>query len=325
MAHYISTLTGFRLLSMMLMLALCACDKHNSPIDEEDPDLRKPAAFQIEWPEGVIPPKAGMRVNLFALNNSPVSGIDDLSSTGGNIRLVPGSSYMAVCYDYFGPENIRVRNENDPDLIEAYTIPVVRATYSKANPEETTVSEPDDFYMVRVPEFTFTGEGSVPLVFRPVNVTRSYSYEIRNVKGTENIVDMRSAVSGMSSSFFMGRCKASDEPATLMASGHAANGTISGSFRSFGACPGEPHILTVEILTPSVEGGILRVSWDVTEVIEAQEQQSGENPGEETPVVVVIDAKDEIDIPAPPPNPDTSGAFQVSIGTWNDVYIPISI
>lgn len=320
---HISTLTELRLLGMMLMLTLCACDKHSNP--GEEPDLRQSASFRIEWPDNVTPPKAGMRINLFALNDSPVSGIDDLSSAGGNIRLVPGSSYMALCYDYFGPDNIRVRNENDPDLIEAYTIPLVRATYSKANPTETTVSEPDDFYMVRIPEFTFTGEGSTPLVFQPVNVTRSYSYEIRNVKGTENIVDMRSSISGMSASFFMGRDKASDDPVTLMTSAHATSGTISGNFRSFGACPGESHILTVEILSPSFEDGILTVSWDVTELIEAQEQAHSQAPDENLPLVVVVDADGEIDVPAPPPDPSTGGAFQVTLDKWNDVFIPISI
>ncbi len=266
-----------------------------------------------------------MRVNLFALNNSPVSGIDDLAATGGTIRLVPGSSYMALCYDYFGPENIRVRNENDPDQIAAYTIPLVRTTYSKANPDETTLSEPEPFFMVRIPAFTFQGEGALPLVFRPVDVTNSYSYEIRNVKGTEHIVDMRSSVSGMSSSFYMGRGTPSDEPATLMVSGQAGSGTISGHFRSFGACPGEPHILTVEILTPSVEGGILTLSWDVTELIDAQDEYHREHPGETPPEPVVIDAEGEIDIPAPPPGPENGGSFQVSVGLWNDVYIPITI
>lgn len=303
---------------------LCGCDK--DPADPGiDPDLREAASIQIEWPDTITPPKAGMRVNLFALDGSPVYGIDDLSSTGGKLRLVPGSSYMALCYDYFGPDNIRVRNEHDPDLIEAYTTPVVRATYSKANPEEATVSEPDDFYMVRVPSFTFNGEGSLPLLFRPVNVTRSYSYEIRNVRGTDNIVDMRSAISGMSASFFMAREAASDEPVTLMASGHADSGTISGSFRSFGAIPGQPHILTVEILTPSVEGGILRVSWDVTDLIDAQEEAYQQHQGGDLPFVVVIDAEGEVDIPALPPDSSAGSAFQVSLDKWDDVYIPIPL
>lgn len=260
------------------------------------------------WEAGAVKPSKGMRINLFALDGSQEFGVEDLPVEGGTLSLPHESRYMGISYDYHESEGVNFRNEDHNSACEAFIPAMVRATYSRAFPEENTVSEPVSFHIDKVESFDVPdSEESVIVDFYPKDVVKTYTFEVTRVRGAQHITDTRGAMSGISSSYFMTSGSLSPNPSTVLfdARVDATGERITGSFRTFG-CVGSGQDFTIEILYPSQTNGIIQITWNVTPQV-----TSGSH--------IVVDA--DIDI-IPDPGGDGSG-FEADVNEWNDIVIPL--
>lgn len=295
-----------------LVFAVSSCKNkdlcYDDHLDKQDVNV------VIHWKDGAVKPAKGMMVNLFPLGNSPKYGMAQLPADGGPVKLVEGSAYFSLCYDYYA-ENIYFRNEYNADEIEAYCSPMVRATYSRNNPGEHTVTEPDfPFWVDRVDNFPVDGND---LHFYPDNVVEVFTFEIRGINGAQHISATRGGIGGMSGSYFLSDGTLSAAPTTVLfdAKKDGANGKITGSFRTFGALNSQTNKFTIEILYPSQNDGIIYASWDVTD----QVRSALHIPG--TPDII-IENRGEIP-PIEPDDDDKGSGFDADVERWEDVYVPI--
>ena len=271
---------------------------------------------KINWEEGVTKPRQGMRTNLFSVVSGPDYGISDMSVDGGTIYLYPETSYLSLCYDYFGSQNIYFRNETDSEKIEAYCASLVRASYTRAFPDENTVAEPGIFYVDRVNRFdVLQSEVKQILNFYPKNVLKTYTFRVRHIKGAEFITATRAALSGMSASYFLSTGELATQPSTILfnATVDKEKGWIVGAFRAFGRLDAINNF-TIEILYPSATGEIFSQSWDVTD----QMIRIGHIDQE-------FDIEIETDITIIPSEPGGDSMFDATVREWDEERIPIKM
>lgn len=270
----------------------------------------------VHWEDNAAkPPKGMMMLNLFSLNDSPRYGMAQIPCDGDVIQLVDGSSYCCLCYDYYA-ENIYFRNEYDNDAIEAYCAPLVRATYSRVNPNEHTVAEPEfPFWLDCNSNFPVKGDD---LHFYPENAVEVFTFEIRGVVGAQYITATRGGIGGMWGSYFLSSGTAGTPNATVLfnAAKDGANNKITGSFCTFkGARLTQTNKFTIEILYPSKANGIIYASWDVTQQVCDALHVAG------IPDIII---ENNNDIPPIIPEDDDQGSgFEPDVREWNDEYVPI--
>lgn len=291
-------------LTALILLASCA---DNELCYHEHPHGRTVNVVN-HWKPTQTKPGKGMRLNLFPLNNCPNYGIDDLGVDGGTVKLAHNSQYKGLSYDYFDCDGVAFRNETSAQLIEAYTPPLVRATYSRAFPDENTVSEPKSLHMHMIESFSVTrGEDPLTIDFYPEDVVKTYTFEVTRVRGAAYITDTRGALSGISPSYFLTTGALSDQSATVLfsATKDDEGDRITGSFRTFGPI-NATKTFTIEILYPSSTNGIIQKSWDVTAQVQAGNH-------------IVVDA----DIDIIPDKTGGGGGFEADVNEWNNITVPI--
>lgn len=262
----------------------------------------------IHWDEDAKKPDNGMMLNFLALGSSPEYGHEYLNSCeGGKVCLPYETNYQSLCYDYYA-ENINFTD----DHLEAYCQYMVRATYSRAFPDENTVQQPGyPFWVDRVGDFYVDGSD---LHFYMKNVVKKYTFEIRGIEGLEYISATRGAISGMSASYFLCDGGFSAEPYSILfdSKRDTDKGIITGYFYTFGRLDTEDNMFTIELLYPSRSGGIMHGTWDVTDqVINAQHLPN-------VPDILIIN-----DGEIPPVEPDGDSMFQPDVDDWNDVIVTI--
>lgn len=298
------------LLSAVIMIA--SCQNKDLGELEQDGSYLGPVEIIFDWldkPSSEIPTKDGMRVNIFAIEEGVFDyGVDDIGYMGGVVKLLFDKKFRTLSYSYHG-NNIYFRNESDPELIEAYCNTMNRATYSRSYPDEATYTEPQGFFYVGKHDMCHVVEGAVINII-PESRIYTYTFEVRGVKGAEYISETRGAISGMSSSFFIGLDMRSQTSTTLLfnASVDKENEKIVGSFRTFGRLETD-NFFTIEVLYPSkTNNGIIQCTWDVTPQIDDNKNYHIiiENSGIEIPDE---DLKEE--------EGDDSG-WKVDLGDWND-------
>jgi hypothetical protein len=274
-------------------------------------------SVRINWAQGLtIPTQDGMRISLFSLTDDiPDYGINDVSATGGEVWLQSGASYKTYAYNYAG-NNLKFVNEDDTELIEASSSALSRATYSRAFPEEQTIDQiRGEFHVGINPNYTVLDTDYEQFIdVSPVNAVKTYTFEVRGVKGAEFISQTRGAISGFSSSYFLATGGLSSNSSTLLFSAQA-NGTeetITGTFHTFGRRD-DVNNFTIEILYPSNTpgSGIVQKTWDVTDQID-----DGVNYH-----IVIDDA--QIDIPDEGGEGEADG-WDVDMNDWNDVTVPLN-
>ncbi len=256
-----------KILSLLALgLTVVACqNKDLGEIGTGDPNAL-PVNIVFDWgtlTDDQIPLADGMRVNIFAIEPDVRDyGVDDIGCHGGRVRLIRGEDYRTLAYTYTG-NNIYFRHEADRDLIEAYCNVLTRTTFARAYPDELTFAEPQGLF--------YTGENAsccalpgATINIAPENRIHTYTFEIRNIQGTQFIYDTRGGISGMARSFFIGQNAISTTPGTVLfnATADKVNNMIVGSFRTFGRI--DDNLFTIEILYPSNMDGIMQFSWDVT-------------------------------------------------------------
>lgn len=300
---------------ILIISALCAVSCKNKSLyyGEDIPANRQKVDVVIHWNEDDTRPTQGMRVNLFSLNEMSAYGMDDLECEGGTLHLRHGSCHMTLCYNYHG-NNIYFRNEGHSDLIEAYCNSVVRATYSKTFPDESTVAEPDaQFYVGKNDVFdVYQSDENLTLDLYPSNVMQTYTFEVRGVSGTKFISATRGAISGMSNSYYLNSGTLSTTVSTLLfnATADVSGSMITGSFRTFGRIDNTTNNFTIEVLYPSSTGGILQKTWDVTDQI-----SNGTNFH-----IVIEDSG--IDVPDEGGG-GTGGGFEADVEEWDDEVVEL--
>jgi hypothetical protein len=305
-------------LAAILSVALSSCRNKELCYDPHD-GPRADMNIVIHWPEGVAKPGKGMMVNLFGADGStPDYGMASYPADGGPVRLFGGGVYDGLCYDYYAG-NVYFRGEDAYDGAEAYCAPLVRATYSRAFPDENTVSEPaNPFWVDHTDDFTVDGSD---MHFYPRNVVEVFTFEIRDIEGARYITSCRGGIGGMAGSHFMADGTLGNEVTVLFdAQQDGLNDKITGSFRTFGSLrtSGNVNAFTIEILYPSEEGGIINGRWDVTDQVLAAQHIPG------TPDIIidnggVVPPIDEVENPDPGPG----SGFDADVEDWEDVRVPL--
>ncbi|MDR0834010.1 MAG: DUF5119 domain-containing protein [Candidatus Symbiothrix sp.] len=293
------------------VLTLLACEEHRLLVLEDVPENR--VTVKIHWegvPEQDIS-KIGMRLNLFGLNGLDF-GMRDMLGDVETYEMPIDRIYRALCYDYYGSENIYFRNENNPDLIEAYSAQMNRASYDAVAPIrdgklESTVAEPGAFYVARVDSFQVSPQSGDTLYFYPKNVLKTYTFTITNVEDAQNIGDTRGALTGMSGSYFLSTGALATTASTILfyAQKNGQTNTIEGSFRTFGRVADALNDFTIEILVGDI---MMSVPWDVKQLmIEA------ENNG-----TYHFTMAANIVIPQPPAPGPGEGGFKPDVDGWGE-------
>lgn len=257
-------------ITLIFTIALFLASCTNRDLYDQDSVLsgRQQVDIKINWQPNDVKPSQGMRVNLFSLNEMPSYGVDDLSSDGGTVKLPYGSNFLTLCYSYHGT-NFYFRNESNLESIEAFTVPMTRASYTRAFPTETTYAAPSGAFYIDMNSSFSVEKSPEPLVLNlsPKNIIKTYTFEVRGVQGGQFIADTRGAISGMANSILLSSKTVTSVSSTLLfnATAVAAENVIRGSFQTFGRM--SSNVFSIEILYPSPTGGIIIRSWDVTDQI----------------------------------------------------------
>jgi hypothetical protein len=300
---------------ILLLLAVTFLSCENKDLCYTHPHGH-PIRVSVHWEENAAVPSRGMRINLFSLNELPSYGMQDLRGEEEFIKLPVGGAYLSLCYDYFGSENIYFRNENHPSQIEAYCASMVRASYTRAYPDENTVAEPGNFYVDRVDEFEVVAtEDTLSLDFYPHNALKTYTFRINGIKGAQHITATRGALSGLSGSYFPATGALAATPSTLLfnAAADGVNDCITGTFRTFGRLEGTGNHFTIEILYPSATGDAIARTWEIRDKMVAAENDNS--------YFIEIDA----DITIIPEESGSGGGFDATVDEWEEESVPILI
>jgi hypothetical protein len=302
------------LLLLMLGLTFVSCEEqHRHLVLEDVPEVAVTVA--IHWngvPKNDIP-TLGMRLNMFALNGLSY-GMRDLRTDISTHELPIDRIYRALCYDYYGSQNIYFRNENNPELIEAYSAPMSRSSYDqiaslRAGNLEATVAEPGAFYVAREDSFKVSPLPGDTLHFYPHNILKTYTFTIDSVQDAQYISDTRGALTGMSASYFLSTGALSTTGSTILfyAQKNASENSVTGTFRTFGRiADAESNLFTLEIMTGN---GLESYAWDVKErMIEAEDNGSYH---------ITVNANITIQ-PPPTPEPGGGGGFNIGLGDWGE-------
>ena len=225
------------------------------------------------------------------LSDSEIVGVD-----GGNIYEAPGS-YNMVVYS-FGTEWTQIRGEGNVNTLEAYTSDItatksgILRSFTRAEgaePQGPIIYTPDHLLVahenVVIPPFS-EEERVITITTNAKTVVETYSFQIINIKGIENISSVEAFVTNQARSTFFGRGEKSTEPATIYfpIEVNPSEGYIHTSFNTFGKLPGESRSY-LHIMIKNGSGEEYKVSVDITDQFEKEDHK------------IIID--EEIDIPAP--------------------------
>lgn len=246
-------------------LSLSACHK-----TEMCGEPNHPHGFSVNfvnnWDPAVIKPANGMRLSLFALNGCTGQGIHDTHVDGHTLQLPYGAQYKGISYDYYGCGNVAFNSENHVTDCEAYVVPMLRATYTTLFPTENTVAEPSGFFVDKVDLIETTpGMTDLTVDFYPVDAVKTYTFEVRRVRGADKITSTRGAMSGISASYFLATGDLATTSSTVLfdATADGATDKITGSFKVFGLV-GSVQNFTIEILFPHDTDGLIQKTFDVS-------------------------------------------------------------
>lgn len=305
-----------RILPLALaLITMVACQ--NKELDRLIEDEKTGNVYiRINWSDSQTPPASyGMRINLFALDGGGNYGIDDIAYKGAYINLAIGSTHRTITYSYYN-NNINFSDQNNPVGILAYGSTASRPTYTALFPNETVVGEPTGYlYVGENPSYTVIESTEDQYIdLWPEDRLYTYTFEIRNVKGVENISATQGVINSMANSYSIGSAKRGTTPHALCFSAAPDKSTsrIIGSFRTFGRVNAANNF-TIDIRYPaSITSGLIQRTWDVTGQIE-----------NETNYHIIIDGSD-IEVPYEPTDPDDdNGGWDVNVDDWKEVVVPL--
>ena len=252
----------------------------------------------------------------------------------GGVVSVPAGDYDIVIYN-FGTESTQIADSDHKLHAEAHTSDITKSMYdkfkaiqsnaapdtkveSKGYEEDPIIPEPDHLYVaneraIEIPAFQEKNE-EVVIYMNSNTILETYSLEVLNIKGAENIEKIEAFVTGQIKSNYFGRQERNDAPATIYTDMRA---DIPGKrlytiFNTFGKLPGEQNHIYLDITVTDSGGGQYRYIYDVTDQFDDPENINHK---------LIVDGS-EIDIPKAELG---GGGFAPSVDEWEDEIIDVPL
>ena len=272
-------------------------------------------------------------VLVYDINTDELKSTHIVGENGGALSLFPGS-YHLVVYS-FGTESTQVKDLHDRYLAQAFTTDItdiksgIIKSMSSKMPQETKsatkayendpiINEPDHLYVANEMDVfieAFQGrEEEITVHTRASSILDTYSLEVLNIKGAENIEKVEAFVTGQILSNYFGRQERSNSPATVQIemTPDVKNRRLYTIFNTFGKLPGEENKIFLDITVTDSGGGQYRYVYDVTDQFDNPDNKDKQ---------LIIDGE-IIDIPKAEHG---GGGFQPSVDEWEreDIDVPL--
>lgn len=252
----------------------------------------------------------------------------------GGVISIPTGNYDIVIYN-FGTESTQIANSDHRHHAEAHTSDITKTMEEKFKAIQASVSpgtrgtskgyeddpiiyEPDHLYVanlagVEIPSFQDQTE-DVVIQMNSSTIIDTYSLEVINITGAENIEKVEAFITGQIKSNYFGKQVRSETPATIYTDMRVdvPGDRLYSIFNTFGKLPGEENKIYLDITVTDSGGGQYRYIYDVTDQFDDDENINHK---------LIIDGN-EIDIPTA-----TSGGagFAPSVDEWENETIDVPL
>lgn len=309
---------------LLLQLLLPGCSGREE--EEEIPEVFCKIGINIDWTRMKEMPDRVQAI-FYPQDMEGRLSTNNLAAKGGNINIKPGKYKVLIYNCDDGEYEVKVRNIEKLETIEAYSEP-----YTALGTDKNLMWEPLPVYVVQ--EDLTIGENDIEktLAVSPQLITQTCSFKIK-VEGWEYVKDASANVSGMASSYFLGLKQCSDGSCTILVEMQKDNGVLKGKFRFFGvpgsearALPSIAQQLTLRIVRrdDSVQEEKIDVTTIIRKIIEngnggGSGEKPGETPGGSTGPGDDIEIEDKIEVPyVPPPSSGGGGGIGGKVDDWGD-------
>ena len=157
-------------------------------------------------------------------------------------------------------------------------------------------------------------EEEITIYTTAISILDTYSLEVLNIKGAENIQKVEAFVTGQIMSNYFGRPERNYSPATVHVemTPDVQNQRLYTIFNTFGKLPGEENKIFLDITVTDSGGGQYRYVYDVTDQFDDPDNIYNQ---------LIIDGE-IIDIPKAEHG---GGGFQPSVDEWEreDIDVPL--
>lgn len=236
-----------------------------------DHDHRVSLRIKFDWRDAPEASPAGMVVWFYPDEMARVSNISserfDFSNTEGGVIKLPPGRYHVITYN----NDIEFTRFYDAHSLETHYLTTREGSlfetaigsreYQNDNPirpdgtnEQRVFISPDEIWGYTVFNIDVEEDGEITLF--PHELFCRYSYEIRNVKNLESVVNMSALLTGMSHTLCLYNESLGDESVTIPLPAYKADETtIRGEFLTFGhhADNRDPHKFGLCLWTRSGE------------------------------------------------------------------------
>lgn len=272
-------------------------------------------------------------VLVYDINTNELKSTHIVGEKGGSLSLFPGN-YHLVVYS-FGTESTQVKDLHHRQFAQAYTTDITdlksgilksmssnmaqeTKSVTKTYEDDPIITEPDHLYVGNKMDVfieAFQGrEEEITIYTTAASILDTYSLEVLNIKGAENIEKVEAFVTGQIVSNYFGRPERNYSPATLYVemTPDVQNQRLYTVFNTFGKLPGAENKIFLDITVTDSGGGQYRYIYDVTDQFD--------DPGN-TDNQLIIDGG-IIDIPEAEQG---GGGFQPSVDDWDheDIDVPL--
>lgn len=311
-----------RLMTIFLMCVLLVACTHKD-LCYDHPHTTN-LNVQFDWSSTPTKVPASMSVYFFKEGSQPSLRYEFTNPEGGRIRMTPGV-FHAVCVNSDERSHM-VQNTDDYDNfyvttkdasymtgLATFGISFKDIPKAKNAQQERIVAEPSNVWYSNARDIVLEErtEHHLPLYVQPKIVT--YNIEITNASNLKWVYGVSATISGMAGGMYPATGELSDEKVTIPfeARMNKEENKVTGSFTSFGHCPGEdgPHYLKVYAVL--ADNSWWDFTYDVSELM--HDAQEGD---------VITIRLDELPIPKPVAN---GGGFKPTVGEWNSVEIELKM
>lgn len=245
-------------------------------------------------------------------------------STGGRIRLTPGV-YHALCHN----SDTRSNQAHDTEDYHSYCVSTKDvssvsglATYgvtpqslprAKSAEDERVVVPPESFWYSNLRDIVVEDKADheIQLEIQPQLVT--YNITVNDAENLKWVYGVSATLSGLAGGFHPGRGELSEERVTVSfeASMNKEDGSVTGTFTSFGHCPDKSNPHYLKIYAVLADNSWWDFTYDVTDIIH--------NSPDPYNLHIELDG---LPIPKPVAN---GGGFKPTVGEWNSVEIELKM
>lgn len=257
-----------------------------------------------------------MKVNYYDPLTNKERSSEYVKGNGGEL-FVERDSYNMVVYN-FGTEWTQVRGEGDINTLEAFTSDITDlktrelSSFTRSGEYEAPgpiIYTPDHLLVshLKVDLPRFIEDSVMTIKADGETIIETYSFEMPNVTGVENIKEIEAFVTNQARGNYFGRGELRAEPCTIYFPIEPKAGTqgIKTAFNTFGKLPGESRCY-LHIIFRDTAGREILASEDITEQFV--------NPGH----YIVVD--DPVDVPEPEPS-----GIAPTVEPWEEVIHDVPI